>query len=119
MDNNRRLKILAAAIRINDADIAQAATLGGIKTSRHRAQSWMRSQNAIREHQSKQERRFKPITEEEFDAVLLGLKGVLDEFESRDQSGSLSAPETPMEQRLTNIERSIEELEERMAQVEP
>lgn len=85
MNNNERLKLLHSALLINDADIARAATLGGIPTSRNRAKSWLRGKAAVRKKASQHQRRFIEITQDEFDAFFLGLKQVLDEKDAKEE----------------------------------
>lgn len=79
MNNNQRLKSLHSALKLTDADVARAATLGGIPTSRNRAKSWLRGRLSKREHGGSQQRRFIEISQDEFDAVLMGLGPMLDE----------------------------------------
>ncbi|MDX5979559.1 DUF1456 family protein [Vreelandella alkaliphila] len=83
MNNNQRLKHLHAALKLNDADIARAATLGGVPTSRNRAKSWLRGKSARRERDGSQQRRFIEISQDEFDAVLIGLRAMLDEADRK------------------------------------
>lgn len=87
MNNNQRLKHLHAALRLTDKDLARAATLGGIATSRNKAKSWLRGKEANREHGGQKQRRFIAVTQDEFDAVMLGLKPMLDELEE-DETGN-------------------------------
>lgn len=83
-DNNERLKALYRALKLDDACIARAATLGGIETSRNRANSWMRATASRRVRAAQVQKRFVFISQAEFDAVLVGLGPMLDELDEQD-----------------------------------
>lgn len=85
MNSSERLKVLAAALRLTRHDIARAATLGGVPTSINRADSCLRAANSTKRGQGKfgePRRRATEFSDEEFDAVLLGLAGLLSEIEA-------------------------------------
>jgi len=86
---NRRLKLIAGALELQDRDIARAVSFGGIEASRYRASCWNRSPSARKRaagrrnaDQDRRVSRFRPMTEEEFDAFCVGLKPLLEEFDA-------------------------------------
>lgn len=77
---NRRLKLLAGALRLQRQDIARAATLGGIPTSNSAAHAWLSSPWAEKTGVHGQTlSKYRAMSEAEFDAVLVGLRQALDE----------------------------------------
>lgn len=82
MDNNRRLKLIHGALRLTDKDVARATTLGGVEVSRHKAKSWLRLKSSSRLREGRNQRRYIDMTQEQFDAFLIGLKPMLDELEA-------------------------------------
>ncbi|CAI1636296.1 hypothetical protein [Serratia entomophila] len=74
------LKLIAAALELSKRDIADIVTLGGMKTSRNRADMWTRSAGATKNATGNSEmaevktNRTATITEAEFTAFCVGLK---------------------------------------------
>jgi len=84
MDNNRRLKLIHGALRLNDKDVARAVTLGGVEVSRHKAKSWLRLKSTSRLREGRRQQRYIDMTQEQFDAFLIGLKPMLDEIDAEE-----------------------------------
>ena len=82
MDWTRRLKIIAGALRLDRAEVARAATLGGVPVSNSMARGWLASRDSARARpDGRIEGRDRAVTEREFDAFLAGLGPMLDEME--------------------------------------
>lgn len=86
MDWNRRLKTIARALRLTAVDIARATTLGGQPTTRSAAQAWMASPESTKIGVRGQTlRKYREMTEGDFDAFLAGLKLLLDEIAAEEE----------------------------------
>ena len=83
MDWNRRLKIIAAALSLNRQEVARAATLGGTPTTNSAANAWLSGAGATKTGVRGQTlHRHRSMTEQEFDAFLLGMQAILDESDT-------------------------------------
>lgn len=87
MDNNRRLKLIAGALRLERRDVARAVTLGGIETSNSRADGWLRATGSQKRKTGgappgQRERRDRVMTDAEFDAFCLGLRAIMEEVDN-------------------------------------
>lgn len=77
---NRRLKLLAGALKLQRQDIAAAATIGGIDTTNSTVHAWLSSPQAEKTGAHGQTlSKYRAMSEAEFDAVLVGLRQALDE----------------------------------------
>ncbi|MFJ5317190.1 hypothetical protein [Pectobacterium versatile] len=82
------LKLIASAFNLTRHDIAEIVTLGGIKTSSSRADSWLRSKSATKNASGNSEsagdrtNRTHIISSDEFRAFCVGLKPWVDSNKS-------------------------------------
>ncbi|MEL0577045.1 hypothetical protein AACK17_00640 [Pectobacterium punjabense] len=78
------LKLIASALNLTRHDIAEIVTIGGIKTSASRADSWLRSKSATKnasgnsENAGERINRTGTISSDEFRAFCVGLKPWID-----------------------------------------
>lgn len=82
---NRRLKLIASALRLQRADVARATTLGGSLTTNSTAHAWLSAPAATTTGVRGQTlRKNREMSEAEFDAFVAGLRQLLMELESQD-----------------------------------
>lgn len=80
---NHRLHAVAGALRLSPRDIARAVQLGGGEATASMARAWRASPESTKVGVHGQTlRKFRAMTESEFDAFLRGLQRVLDELDS-------------------------------------
>lgn len=77
--NNRRLKLIAGALKLTRRDIANIVTLGGVEISNSLADGWLRSESAQKHPTGNSSSntplaRSREMGDKEFDAFCRGLK---------------------------------------------
>lgn len=85
---NRRLKLVASALRLQREDVARATSLGGVPTSNSAAHAWLSAASATKLGAHGQVlRKNREMSEAEFDAFLVGLPKLLSEIDEQQDKG--------------------------------